>query len=83
MKNEMILDDRSALGCRTTRILRMPQVIDRVGMSKSSIYDYISKGTFPSQIKLGARSSGWLESDIDCWIAQRLHADTLKCGVCQ
>ncbi|WP_339677944.1 AlpA family transcriptional regulator [uncultured Zhongshania sp.] len=54
------------------KILRMPQVIDRVGLSKSSIYELIAKGRFPVQIKLSARSCGWLESDIDVWIAQKL-----------
>lgn len=50
------------------RIIRLPEVKRRVGLSRSSIYDYIQKGMFPKQISLGARAVGWLEADIDLWI---------------
>jgi prophage regulatory protein len=41
-------------------------------LSRSSIYDRIGQGTFPSSISLGDRAVGWLESEIDTWIAQRV-----------
>lgn len=49
------------------RIIRLPEVIERVGIARSSIYLKIQEGTFPKQLKLG-RNSGWLESEIDAWI---------------
>lgn len=54
------------------RILRLPEVIGRVGLRRASIYLHISKGSFPKPISLGARAVGWLESDIDGWIAARI-----------
>ena len=54
------------------RILRLPEVICRVGLRRASIYLHISKGSFPKPISLGARAVGWLESDIDGWIAARI-----------
>ncbi len=54
------------------RILRLPDVISRVGLRRASIYLHISKGSFPKPISLGARAVGWLESDIDGWIAARI-----------
>jgi prophage regulatory protein len=48
----------------TSRILRLRSVIDRTGLSRSSIYLRISQGTFPRQVSLGARAVGWRESDI-------------------
>lgn len=54
------------------RIIRLPQVRARTGLSRSSIYDRIGQGTFPSSISLGDRAVGWLESEIDTWIAQRV-----------
>ena len=54
------------------RILRLPVVEDRTGKGKSSIYEGGKQGTFPRPIKLGPRASGWLESEIDEWIAQRI-----------
>ena len=54
----------------TQSILRLPEVIDRTGLSRSSIYQRISDGTFPAPVVLGsgARAVGWRETDIDQWI---------------
>ncbi len=46
------------------RILRLPEVLERTGMARSSIYLWIEEGRFPKQASLGARSVGWLESEI-------------------
>lgn len=54
------------------KILRLPRVIDRVGFSRSAIYAFVSKGGFPRPVKIGARAIGWLDSDIDDWIGERL-----------
>jgi len=54
------------------RILRLPRVIERVGFSRSAIYDFVSKGGFPRPVKIGVRAVGWLDSDIDAWIRERL-----------
>ena len=56
-------------------ILRMPQVRAITGLSKSSIYAKIAHGDahydFPKPVRLGARSVGWLASDIFAWVAAR------------
>lgn len=49
-------------------IIRLPIVKARTGLSRSSIYLKISKGTFPKQIHIGIRAVGWLESDINDFI---------------
>ncbi len=54
-----------------TRLLRMPQVLDRVGLKKTVIYEWIKAGTFPKPIKLGS-ASVWPESDVDNWIAEQV-----------
>lgn len=54
------------------RILRLPEVIGRVGLRRASIYLHMTKGAFPKPISLGARAVGWLEQDIDGWIAARI-----------
>ena len=55
-------------------VLRLPQVIARVGLKRASIYRYISEGHFPKAITLGPRAVGWLEHEIDGWLHQRLLA---------
>lgn len=56
------------------KILRRRRVEDRTGLPRSTIYDAIAAGTFPAPIRLGARSVGWLESEVEAWIAQRIAA---------
>jgi prophage regulatory protein len=53
-------------------ILRRKQVEQRTGLSRSTIYDHIQKGSFPRPIKLGVRAVGWIETEIDAWLATRL-----------
>jgi prophage regulatory protein len=53
-------------------ILRLPAVKARTGLSRSTIYLLVSDGTFPSQVSLGARAVGWVESEIDTWLTHRI-----------
>lgn len=55
-------------------ILRRKQVEARTGLARSTIYLRIQDGTFPRPINLGARSVGWLDSEISDWIAERIAA---------
>ena len=53
-------------------ILRRKQVEERTGLSRSTIYLRIQEGTFPRPVNLGARAVGWLENEIEAWLASRL-----------
>jgi len=50
------------------RILRLKQVLERTGKSRSAYYADMVKGLCPTNIRIGARSVGWLESEIDAYI---------------
>lgn len=52
----------------TDTILRLPQVKQRTGLSRSTIYARIKAGQFNAPISLGARAVGWLASDVDAFI---------------
>ncbi|MBQ4890595.1 AlpA family transcriptional regulator [Shewanella sp. MMG014] len=56
------------------KVIRMPEVKNKTGLSRSSIYLRISKGEFPASISLGERAVGWLESDVEQWIDERIAA---------
>jgi len=53
-------------------ILRWPEVQARIPISRSHAHALAAKGKFPKPIKLGARASGWIESEIDFWLAERI-----------
>ena len=54
------------------RILRLPEVLARVGVKKTSLYGLMKKGLFPKARKLMAnsRSVGWLEEEVDSYVAE-------------
>lgn len=54
------------------RILRLPNVLDRTGLSRSTVYQRVSEGRFPKPVSLGARAVGWVESDIEEWIGKQI-----------
>ena len=54
------------------RVLRFPEVKSRTGKSGSRIYAEMADGSFPKGILIGPRTRGWLESEINNWIAARV-----------
>lgn len=48
--------------------LRIREVVDRVKLSRSSIYKRISEGTFPAPVDCGGRSVRWRLSAIRAWM---------------
>jgi prophage regulatory protein len=50
------------------RLLRLPEVIARVGLKRSAIYQRMSEGRFPRSRSLGPKCAVWVESEIDDWI---------------
>lgn len=53
------------------RILRLPEVSQATGLSRSTIYRLVRSGTFPQSVALTARTIGWYSTDIETWIAAR------------
>ncbi len=53
-------------------LIKLPTVKGRTTLSTSEIYRRIEAGTFPKQIKLGAKAVAWLEHEVDAWIDARV-----------
>lgn len=56
------------------KILRRPEVEATIGLGRSSIYAMMDAGTFPRPIRLGQRAVGWIESEIQAWLRDRISA---------
>jgi prophage regulatory protein len=52
------------------RLLRLPEVITRVGLKRSAIYQRMSEGRFPKSRSLGPKCAVWVEAEIEDWITQ-------------
>lgn len=59
------------------KILRLPELIGRIGLSKSAIYDFSNPKSprfdvkFPRALKLGSRAVGWDEQEVETWLQNR------------
>ena len=51
------------------RILRLSAVLDRTGLSRSTLYRKMQNGTFPKNVRISTRCAGWRESAIESWMS--------------
>ena len=58
------------------RILRMPVLIETVGVAPATLYRWIQEGRFPAPLQLGRNSVGWRASEVEEWIETRTRAAT-------
>jgi prophage regulatory protein len=56
------------------QVLRLPHVRRITGLCRSSIYQMEAEGRFPRRVKIGARSVGWIESEVQNWLRQRIES---------
>lgn len=59
------------LPARHTQLLRLRDVLQRTGVSRSWVYRQVADDSFPRPVKLN-RTSAWLESEIEDWIDARI-----------
>jgi prophage regulatory protein len=60
------------------RFLKLREVLEISGKSKSSIYEAIKRNEFPAPVKLSDRSSGWVQSEVSAWAEERVRES--RCG---
>lgn len=56
----------------TEKIIRLPEVKASTGLGRSTIYRRMATGDFPHSIPLGGDRVGWMESEIQAWIKDRV-----------
>ena len=61
---------RHAAPC--VQILRLPQVCKVTGLGRSMIYHLESARRFPCRVRIGARAVGWVEAEVQSWLAGRV-----------
>ena len=57
---------------RPSRLLRLPAVSERVGLGQALIPRMAREGLFPRPVKISKRATGWLESEVEAFIEQRV-----------
>lgn len=61
-----------------SRIVRLNSVLDRTGLSRSTLYRKIERGTFPMQVRISERCIGWRESDIEQWLRNPIYYSRME-----
>jgi prophage regulatory protein len=51
--------------------LRLPDVLMRVGLSRSAVWRMVKEGHFPRPRRLSTRAVGWDATEIEAWLRQR------------
>jgi prophage regulatory protein len=55
------------------RLLRLPQVIERTSLSRSTLYELMERGAFPRPVKItGARANAWVQSEVEEYVRARI-----------
>ena len=55
----------------TGKLLNIDEVAERCHKNKRSVYRLIRDVGFPQPIKVGLRSSRWLQDEVEAWLASR------------
>jgi prophage regulatory protein len=61
-----------------TNTLRLPGLIQKIGISRSGIYQHVEEGLLPPQIKIGERSVVWLNDEIEQVLSARIRGQSTQ-----
>lgn len=66
------MDSLSNEGPRAIQILRLPAVCRATGLGRSMVYQLEASRKFPRRVRLAARAVGWIEEEVQLWLAERV-----------
>lgn len=59
-------------------IIRMKQLVKKVGLCRATLYNMVKKNEFPRQLRIGRRATGWRRSDVLAWMEQRERSSSVE-----
>lgn len=65
---------------QNSRFVRMREVQKKIGISRSTVYDWINPSSprfddsFPKPVRLGVNSVGWIDTELEDWLAEKIAA---------
>jgi prophage regulatory protein len=76
-KKEAEAAERATATKKSPHFYRLPDVLERVSVSRSSVYTWIAAGQFPKWITVGKRTAVWNSAEVDAWIEARLRGEPM------
>ncbi len=55
-----------------SRFIRMSDLKQKVGLSRSKIYRLIQQREFPGPIKIGSKVSVWIDTEVEEWMSRQM-----------
>jgi prophage regulatory protein len=71
---EIHVTQETSIESGATRFLRLKQVVEKTGLSRSTVYLYLNQGRFPKPVHVSERLVAWVESEVDAWMKERIAA---------
>jgi len=62
----------SAAAHERLRVLRLPDVCRVTGLCRSMVYRLEAERKFPRRVRITMRTVGWLEGEVQAWLAERI-----------
>ena len=53
------------------QLLRLPEVLKKVSLSRTPLLNMVKAGTVPQPVKITDRAVAWIDEEVDQWIADR------------
>ncbi len=53
------------------KVIKVPEVLERCAISRASLYRLLQRNEFPRRVRLGIRSVGFYEHEVNQWLAER------------
>jgi prophage regulatory protein len=72
--HEIAMTSAEPEGMAPIHILRLPDVCEITGLCRSLVYQLESVGAFPKRVRLTRRTVGWIEGEVQAWLAQRIQS---------
>ena len=71
-KQELSIERSSARERLPTDLIKIKEVIEMTGLSRSSIYRFVKLGEFPKPINLSSRSVAWVRGSVEEWVLDKI-----------
>jgi prophage regulatory protein len=61
---------------KPNKLIRIKSVLEMTSISRSYLYQLVSKGDFPKPVQLvhGGKSVAWIEAEVQSWVESRIQA---------
>lgn len=60
------------IGAMAMQLLRLPETLEKTGLTRSALYAAINAGRFPKPVKIGLKAVAWPAAELDEWIEKRI-----------